>query len=136
MTLQKHKQIGLSRILQGESTTPPLAQENTPLGFISEAHDKETAEENPKKTEASSQKAETSQSKNPRSKTSSKSETPSKSNQTSPPSSSTIPVDIPKTAGETQSSELGRPIASLTPIQLCWHSLLSLHLLGKNASFL
>jgi hypothetical protein len=83
----------------------------------SEAHDKETAEENPKKTEVSSQKAEASQSKNPGSETSSKSETPSKSSQTIPPSSSTIPVDIPKTAGETQSSELGSPIASLTPIQ-------------------
>jgi hypothetical protein len=34
-----------------------------------------------------------------------------------PPLSSTIPIDIPKTAGETQSSELGNPITSLTPLQ-------------------
>ena len=34
-----------------------------------------------------------------------------------PPLSSTIHADIPKTTGETQSTELGNPIASLTPLQ-------------------
>jgi hypothetical protein len=33
-----------------------------------------------------------------------------------PPLSSTIPAHIPKTAGETQPSELGSPITSLTPL--------------------
>ena len=65
----------------------------------------------------SSQKPEASQSKNPGSETRSKSETPSKLSQIIPPSSSTIPVDVPKTTRETQSSEFGIPIPSLTPIQ-------------------
>jgi hypothetical protein len=42
--------------------------------------------------------------------------TPSKSSQIIPPLSSTIPTNIPKTTRETQSSELGIPIISLTPL--------------------
>jgi hypothetical protein len=44
-------------------------------------------------------------------------ETPSKLSQMIPLLSSTILADIPKTAGETQSSELGSPITSLTPLE-------------------
>jgi hypothetical protein len=106
LTFQKHRRSGLPKMLQEESTTPPPVQEGIPPGFGSEAQDKGTAEENPKKTEASSQKEEAPQT-----------ETPPKSSQMTPPLSSTIPADIPKTTGETQSTELGSPIASLTPLQ-------------------
>jgi hypothetical protein len=48
MTFHKHRQSGLLKILQGESTTPPPSQGSIPPCFGSKAHDKGTAEENPK----------------------------------------------------------------------------------------
>jgi hypothetical protein len=117
LTFQNHRRSGFSKILQVESTTPPPTQGSIPPGFGSKAHDKETAEENIKNNEASSQKAEASQSKNLGYETSSKSKTPPNLSQMIPPSSLTIHFDIPKTTRETQYLELGIPIASLTPIQ-------------------
>jgi hypothetical protein len=43
--------------------------------------------------------------------------TPPESSKSTPPSSSTIDVNIPKAIGETIFTELGSPIASLTPLQ-------------------
>jgi hypothetical protein len=96
--------------------TSPPEQESIPLGFKPKPYDEKTAEENPKKTEASSQKSEASQTGHPRSETESTLETPPNLSQMIPPLSSNILVDIPKTTGETQSTELGNPITSLTPL--------------------
>jgi hypothetical protein len=117
LTFQRHRRSGFPKVLQGESTTPPPAQESTPPGFGSEVQDKENTEENPKETETSSQKEEVPQTENPGSETEKGSETPPKSSKSIPPSSSTIHTDIPKTTGETKSTELGSPITSLTPLQ-------------------
>jgi hypothetical protein len=65
----------------------------------------------------SSQKVEVTKIENPGTKIEKRSETPPKSSKSIPPSSSTIHTDIPKTIGETKSTELGSPIASLTPLQ-------------------
>jgi hypothetical protein len=117
LTFQKHGRSGLPKILRGESTTPPPAQGSIPPGFRSETHDKGIAEENLKKTEASSQKAEASPTEHPKLEPEVRFKTHSKSSQMIPLLSSDIPTDIPKIGGETQSSELGSPITSLTPLQ-------------------
>jgi len=113
---QNHRRNGLPKTLQGEMVTSPPEQEIIPLGFKLKLSDERTAKENPKKIEASSQKEEVSQTEHPRSETDSMLKTPPKLSQMIPPLSSIIPVDIPKTAGETQSTELGSPITSLTPL--------------------
>jgi hypothetical protein len=46
-----------------------------------------------------------------------RSRTPPESSKSTPPSSPSFDVNIPKAIGETRSTELGSPIASLTPLQ-------------------
>jgi hypothetical protein len=117
LSFQKHRRSGLPKILQGESITPPSEQESIPPGFEPKSLDKKTTEETPKNPEVSSQRLETSQIEHPVSETEFKSETPLKQNQMIFPLSSTIPANTPKTTEGTQFTELGSPIAALTPLQ-------------------
>jgi hypothetical protein len=117
LTFQRHRRSGFPKVLQGEATTPPLEQENTPPGFGQKAQDKADTEENPQGAKRSSQNEEVPQIENPGVETERRSGTPPKSSQSTPPSSSTVHVDTPKTTGETKSTELDNPIASLTPLQ-------------------
>jgi hypothetical protein len=117
ISFHKHKQSGLPKILQGESITSPLQQEEIPLGFKSKSQDKETTKENPKNPKGSSQRSETLWIEHPGSETRFMFETPLKLNQMIPLLSSTIPADTPKTAEGTQFTELGSPITTLTPLQ-------------------
>jgi hypothetical protein len=97
----------------------PLLQNKKTLPQVSDkkAQDKEDTEENPQGAEGSSQNKEVPQTENPGEETERRSGTPPESSQSTPPSSSTVHVDTPKTTGETKSTELGNPIASLTPLQ-------------------
>jgi hypothetical protein len=117
LTFQRHRQSGFPKVLQGEATTPPPEQENTPLGFRQKAQDKADTGENPQGAKRSSQNEEVPQTENLGVETERNSGTPPKSNQYTPPSSSTVHVDTPKTIGETKSTELDNPTASLTPLQ-------------------
>ena len=64
LTFQRHRKSGLPKVLQGESTTPPPTQENTPLGFRKEVQDKSNTKENPSETKTSLQNAEIPQTEN------------------------------------------------------------------------
>jgi hypothetical protein len=79
--------------------------------------DKVNIEENPPKTETSSQNAKIPQTENPGEEIERGSETSPKSSKSIPLSSSTVHTDTPKTIGETKSTELCSPITSLTLLQ-------------------
>jgi hypothetical protein len=116
-TFQKHRQSGLPKVLQGEAITLPQEQEDTPPGFGQEAQDKVNPEEFPQETERSSQNEEALQTENPETEAERRPRTPPESSKSTPPSSPVVDVNIPKAMGETRSTELGSPIASLTPLQ-------------------
>jgi hypothetical protein len=116
-TFQKHRWSGLPKVLQGEAITLPQRQEDTPPGLRQETQDKVNPEEIPQETERSSQNEEALQTENPETETERRPGTPPESSKSTPPSSPAVDVNIPKAIGETRSTELGSPIASLTPLQ-------------------
>jgi hypothetical protein len=115
LNFQKHRRSGLPRVLLGEASTQPPEQGSIPPGFGSGGQDKENTKRIPEETEESPRKTEGQKAEN--SGMEKGSQTPPVSDKLDFPSSSTIHGNTPKTTEEVRSTELGAPIASLTPLQ-------------------
>jgi hypothetical protein len=105
----------LPKVLQGESVAPSSTQETVPPGFETGSSSKQDTEENPKSTKVLMQKVEASSSNPLGTQAKAQLEAFLKQGQDTSPSTPSKPVA--HTAEKQPSTEIGSPIASLTPLQ-------------------